>query len=146
MSSERQKFSTDLCPSLYRLKGTPIDRLQEGSKSSHSVFSSRANIAHDTHEVVRASLCTEAAGNLLLYLGESNAVLSLIVSERHRPIHGEPQDVGVIVSESFQKASGFPFCFATALAFRSAFCRISAIPSATRASYPPKYDARSSGG
>ena len=37
-NASREKFSTDLRPGLHRLKGTTIDRLQEGGKSCHSMF------------------------------------------------------------------------------------------------------------
>ena len=113
---KQEKFSTDLRPRLDRLKGTPIDRLQEGGISSHSVFFGRADVAHDPHEAVCPSLCAEATGNLLLHLGESDAAFSLIVCKRYRPIRGKSQDVSFIVSEPFQQASGFPFRLATTLA------------------------------
>ena len=83
------------------------------------MFFSRANIAHDTHKVVCAGLCTEAAGNLLLHLGKSDTALSLIICERYRPIRGKPQDVGFIVSKPLKKAAVFPFCLAATFALWS---------------------------
>ena len=41
------------------------------------MFLGRTNIAHDTHEAVCAFLRTEAAGDLLLHLGEPDAAFGL---------------------------------------------------------------------
>ena len=82
------------------------------------MFFGRADIAHDTHEAICAFLCAEAAGDLFLYLGESDAAFGFIIGERYSPIYGESENVGFIVSEPFQKAPGFAFRLAAALAFR----------------------------
>ena len=69
-------------------------------------------------QVVRTGLCAEAAGDLLLHLGEPDAAFGLIIGERNRLIRGKAQNVGFIVSEPLKKASGFSFRLAATLALR----------------------------
>ena len=64
--------------------------------------------SHDLHVGLRAFLRSEAAGDLLLHLTETDTPFCFVICERNPPVGGKSENIPFIVLEPFQQTVHFP--------------------------------------
>lgn len=66
------------------------------------MFLGRTDKAHDLHIVLCPFFGSEATGNLLLYLAETDGSFYFIIGERDRPISRKAQNIPPVIAQSLQ--------------------------------------------